>query len=65
MLCWFLGTEYKLHPAWVGFMEPVMQNTWIYDASEIRALPFINMNPSDSDTIYTALCYAGYSDKAG
>ena len=43
-----------------------MQNTGTCDVGEITTLPFINMDPSDCSTIYTALCYArAQCDKAG
>ena len=45
-------------PSWAGFMQSAMQNEGNYDVSEITALPFINNNPSDCSTLYTALCYA-------
>ena len=42
-----------------------MQNTGTYDVSEITTLPFINMDPSDCSTLYTALGYArAQCDKA-
>ena len=54
------------HPSWAGFMQSAMQNTGTYDVSEITTLPFINMDPSDCSTIYTALSYArAQCDKAG
>ena len=54
------------HPSWAGFMQSAMQNTGTYDVSEITTLPFINMDPSDCSTTYTALCYArAKCDKAG
>ena len=53
-------------PSWAWFMQSAMQNTETYDVSEITTLPFINMDPSDCSTIYTALCYArAQCDKAG
>ena len=54
------------NPSWAGLMQSAMQNTGTYDVSEITTLPFINMDPSDCGTIYTALCYArAQCDKAG
>ena len=54
------------HSSWAWFMQSAMQNTGTYDVSEIRTLPFINMDPSDCSTIYTALCNArAKCDKAG
>ena len=72
MLCdfvlWISGHTIQAtpHPSWAGFMQSAMQNTGTYDVSEITTLPFINMDPSDCSTTYTALCYArAKCDKAG
>ena len=65
---WISGHTIQATPqlSWAGFMQSAMQNTGTYDVSEITTLPFINMDPSDCSTIYTALCYArAQCDKAG
>ena len=43
-------------PSWGGFMHIVSCGS--YDVSQVDALPFINMDPSNPSTIYTALRFA-------
>jgi len=44
-------------PSWSGFMKVAMNNDQ-YERSRIVTLPFINLDPSNLCTIYTALCFA-------
>lgn len=56
---WVCG--YMLHtdpcPSWSGFMKVVMTNN-NYERSRIITLSFINLDPSNLSTIYTALHFA-------
>lgn len=44
-------------PSWSGFMNSVIPGDSVQDA-RIVILPFINLNPSDLTTLYSALCFA-------
>lgn len=44
-------------PSWAGFMQRVA-GKGKYDKSRIDILPFINLDPNQPDTIYSALSYA-------
>ena len=39
-------------------MSVATKDTKYYDTSKVQRLPFINLDPSNSSTIYTALCFA-------
>jgi hypothetical protein len=42
---------------WSGFMKTVLKSDE-FQTSRIETLPFINLEPSNPSTIYTALCFA-------
>ena len=52
-----LGLQPSECPFWSGFMQIVNSNVK-YAKSQIITLPFINHDPSNRRTIYTALCFA-------
>lgn len=56
---WIYGysLDVSSKPSWSGFMQLASRDV-IPDVSRIEILPFINMNPSDTTTIYSALCFA-------
>ena len=46
-------------PGWSGFNQLVTESqSNVFRVSDVVALPFINLNPSDMSTIYTALMFA-------
>ena len=46
-------------PGWSGFNQLVTESqSNVFHVSDVVALPFINLNPSDMSTIYTALVFA-------
>jgi len=51
-----LGITLSNCPSWSGFMQCAMKGQ--SHKSKILILQFINLDPSQPDTIYTALCYA-------
>ena len=52
------GRELSLPvPNWNGFMQ-VAVTGGTFDKTKMHILPFINLNPNDISTIYTALCFA-------
>ena len=53
-----LGPELSLPvPSWNGFMQIEVQGGE-FDQAKIQILPFINMNPNNMSSKYTALCFA-------
>ena len=56
---WMLGYMLNLTPClpWSGFMKTVVKSEE-FQTSRIETLPFINLDPSNPSTIYTALCFA-------
>ena len=54
-----LGYVLNLTPClpWSGFMKTVVRNDE-FCTSRIETFPFINLDPSNPSTIYTALCFA-------
>ena len=52
-----LGLQPSECPFWSGFMQIVNSNVK-YAKSQIIILPFINHDPNNLSTIYTALCFA-------
>lgn len=56
---WSVGFVLGLSPCpmWSGFMK-VAVNSDRFERTRVEILPFINMDPSDPSTIYTALCFA-------
>ena len=56
---WMIGYVLSLKPClpWSGFMKSVTSCEHS-SPSRIEVLPFINLEPSNPSTIYTALCYA-------
>lgn len=56
---WMLGYMLNLTPClpWSGFMKTVLKSDE-FQTSRIETLPFINLEPSNPSTIYTALCFA-------
>ena len=44
-------------PNWSGFMQVAVKGQ-LYETSSIQILPFINLDPTKLDTIYSALCFA-------
>ena len=59
---WLASSAIELSPVpgWVGFNQLVTdsQDTPFFDVSDVVTLPFINLNPSDLSTIYTAIKFA-------
>ena len=55
---WMLGYMLKCTPClpWSGFMTTVLKSDG-FQTSRIETLPFINLDPSNPSTIYTALCF--------
>lgn len=49
--------ELALCPSWSGFMKVAMQS-YLYETTRIETLPFINLDSSNTSTIYTGLCFA-------
>lgn len=45
-------------PSWNGYMQSAMQNCGKYDVSEIKILPFIDLNPNNPSCIFTAIKFA-------
>ena len=60
MLLVSLAVELLPIPGWACFNQIVTesQDTGFFEISDIVTLPFINLNPSDLSTIYTALQFA-------
>ena len=56
---WILGYTLNLSPClpWSGFMKTVLKSEE-FKTSRIETLPFINMDPSNPSTIYSAFCFA-------
>lgn len=56
---WLLGSKYFLHQkaSWSGYMSQVVYDIE-FTTSNIMPLPFINLDPSNPNTIYTALLFA-------
>jgi hypothetical protein len=56
---WMLGYMLNLTSClpWSGFMKTVLRND-NFQTSRIETLPFINLDPGNPSTIYTALCFA-------
>ena len=56
---WMLRYMLNLTPClpWSGFMKAVWKSDEFH-TSRIETLPFINLEPSNPSTIYTALCFA-------
>lgn len=56
---WAVGYVMELAPcpSWSGFMKLAME-CGQYQRSRIETLPFINLDPSNPSTIFTALCFA-------
>jgi len=54
---WMLNFSIKTCPAWNGFMQTAVTGT-NYEKTRIEILPFINLDPSNPSTIYTALSFA-------
>lgn len=56
---WMLGFMLDLKPClpWTGFMKTVL-NSDEFQTSRIETLPFIDLDPSNPSTIYTALSFA-------
>ena len=44
-------------PSWSGFMQ-IVNKEGEFECTKIQILPFINLNPNDMSTIYTALSFA-------
>ncbi|MES9881150.1 MAG: hypothetical protein ABW185_09740, partial [Sedimenticola sp.] len=44
-------------PSWSGFMQVAVTGD-TYEQSRIEILPFINLDPTNLSTIFTALCFA-------
>ena len=59
---WLASSAIELSPVpgWAGFNQLVTdsQDTPFSDVSDVVTLPFINLNPSDLSTIYTAIKFA-------
>uniref|UniRef100_A0A1B6ETH7 Uncharacterized protein n=1 Tax=Cuerna arida TaxID=1464854 RepID=A0A1B6ETH7_9HEMI len=55
-VAWIVGV--KSQPGWGGFMTSVMKNPGEHETSYIMATPFINLDPSNMSTIFTALHFA-------
>ena len=59
---WLASSAIELSPVpgWAGFNQLVTdsQDTPFFDVSDVVTLPFINLNPSDLSTIYTAIKFA-------
>ncbi|KAK3923562.1 Major tegument protein [Frankliniella fusca] len=45
-------------PSWSGYMEVAHADSGPYDVSEVKFLPFINLDPTNLSCIYTALNFA-------
>ena len=45
-------------PSWSGYMQIIMQGSGSYEISKINPLPFINMDPNNLTTIYSALRFS-------
>lgn len=56
---WIVGYILELAPcpSWGGFIKMAVKSDQ-YETSRIEILPFINLEPSNPSTIYTALCFA-------
>ncbi|XP_063235988.1 uncharacterized protein LOC134538524 [Bacillus rossius redtenbacheri] len=53
---WLAGT--KVQQGWNGFMNTITSHMDDCKSSYIMGVPFINLNPSNPSTIFTALCFA-------
>ena len=56
---WLMGYHIKASPcpSWSGFMSEALKGD-IYDTSRVVVLPFINLDPNNLTTIYSALHFA-------
>ena len=56
---WLMGYHIKASPcpSWSGFMQEALKDG-IYDISRVVILPFINLDPNNLTTIYSALHFA-------
>ena len=56
---WLTGYHIKASPcpSWSGFMQEALK-TGTYDISRVVVLPFINLDPNNRTTIYSALHFA-------
>jgi hypothetical protein len=52
-----LGIPVSSCPSWSGFMQCAVRGE-NHEKSRIHILPFVNQDPSQPDTIYSALCFA-------
>ena len=54
-MLWISGYAIQVtpHQSWVGITQSATQKTWIYGVNDIRTLPFISKDPSDSSIICT------------
>ena len=59
-----LGLEVSQCPSWSGFMQMAVRDE-NHDKSRIEILPFVNQDPTNPNTIYSALCFAQKSLVAG
>ena len=59
-LLWMCGkyVNAENNPNWSGFMELMTSGLTEYEVSKISILPFINLNPTTPDAIYSTLKYA-------
>ena len=57
---WMCGSWLKLttNPSWNGYMELVTKNNTNYQMSRVITLPFVNLQPTSLDAIYTVLTFA-------
>ena len=54
---WMRNFSDNVCPSWNGFMQTVVRGT-DYEKTRIEILPFIQLDPSNPSTIYTALSFA-------
>lgn len=55
-IIWLGGLQQQ--PGWHGFMYNLTNNESSCESTYIKAVPFINMDPTNMSTIYTALSFA-------
>ncbi len=57
---WMCGTWLKApnNPSWSGYMELVTNESKEYQTSKVVILPFVNLQPTSLDAIYTVLVFA-------
>ena len=59
-MLWMCGSWLKIpnNPSWSGYMALATEGSKTYQTSKVLILPFVNLQPSSLDAIYTVLAFA-------